>query len=106
MNFDKIKKAITQSVLDVKSAPFVREMCKACSNMYRLGWDERNGGNISRMIDENELEKYLDTDACLREIPMGFKAEKLAGRCFSLRARANTSKTWRKTPKTTSASSK
>ena len=82
MNFDKIKKAITQSVLDVKSAPFVREMCKACSNMYRLGWDERNGGNISRMIDENELEKYLDTDACLREIPMGFKAEKLAGRCF------------------------
>lgn len=32
---------------NVLTAPFVREMCKTASNMYRLGWDERNGGNIS-----------------------------------------------------------
>ena len=32
---------------DILTAPFVREMCETTANMYRLGWDERNGGNIS-----------------------------------------------------------
>ena len=32
---------------DIMTAPFVREMCETTANMYRLGWDERNGGNIS-----------------------------------------------------------
>lgn len=82
MSFEKFAKKITQNVLDVKNASFVREMCKTCSNMYRLGWDERNGGNISYLLDENELEKYVDTDGCIREIPLGFKADSLAGKCF------------------------
>ena len=34
---------------DILTAPFVKEMCDTTANMYRLGWDERNGGNISYM---------------------------------------------------------
>ena len=30
---------------DILTAPFVKEMCDTTANMYRLGWDERNGGN-------------------------------------------------------------
>ena len=29
---------------DILTAPFVKEMCDTTANMYRLGWDERNGG--------------------------------------------------------------
>lgn len=55
---------------DVLNAKFMREMCSTVSNMYRLGWDERNGGNISYMLEESEVAEYLDTDKALREIPV------------------------------------
>ena len=42
---------------NIFDAPFLEEMRKTCANMYRLGWDERNGGNVSYMLDENELKK-------------------------------------------------
>lgn len=67
---------------DILTAPFVVEMKKATSNMYRLGWDERNGGNISYMLDENEVGRYLDLNNVLREIPIGFDAKELIGKIF------------------------
>ncbi len=61
---------------DILTAPFVREMCETTANMYRLGWDERNGGNISYLLHEDEVKEYLDTDKVLRTIPlMGVNAE-------------------------------
>lgn len=61
---------------DILTAPFVREMCQTTANMYRLGWDERNGGNISYLLHEDEVKEYLDTDKVLRTIPlMGVNAE-------------------------------
>lgn len=67
---------------DIMTAPFVEEMKKTAANMYRLGWDERNGGNISYMLDENEAAQYLDTSRVLRTIPTGFDASALTGRIF------------------------
>lgn len=55
---------------DIMTAPFVRKMCATAANMYRLGWDERNGGNISYMLDEKEVKEYLDIDNVIREIPL------------------------------------
>lgn len=55
---------------DVLNAKFMREMCSTVSNMYRLGWDERNGGNISYMLEESEVAEYLDTGKAVREIPV------------------------------------
>ena len=82
MAFKDFTKKLTQSVLDAATAPFVKELCKTCSNMYRLGWDERNGGNISYLLKQEEVEKYLDPEEYVREIPLGFKAEPLAGKIF------------------------
>lgn len=67
---------------DIFKAPFVLEMCSATSNMYRLGWDERNGGNISYMLCEKEVAEYLDLNNVIRTIPIGFKAESLVGKIF------------------------
>ena len=40
---------------EILNAPFLVEMMRTTANMYRLGWDERNGGNISLLLDEAEL---------------------------------------------------
>ena len=36
----------------IYTAPFLQEMIEATANLYRLGWDERNGGNISYLLNE------------------------------------------------------
>ena len=67
---------------DIMTAPFVEEMRKTTANMYRLGWDERNGGNISYMLETDEVAEYLDLNKVIRIIPLGFDAKKLAGKIF------------------------
>ena len=67
---------------DILTAPFVEEMKKTTANMYRLGWDERNGGNISYMLEENEVGEYLDPSNVIRTIPTGFDATDLIGKIF------------------------
>ena len=67
---------------DILTSPFVREMCDTSANMYRLGWDERNGGNISYLLDENEVAEYLDLNNVIRTIPTGFDALELIGKIF------------------------
>lgn len=57
-------------------------MCKTTANMYRLGWDERNGGNISCLLDTDEVADYLDINNVVRTIPIGFRAESLIGKIF------------------------
>ncbi len=88
---DDIKRAgkdLARSLKDVKEAPFVAEMCKTASNMYRLGWDERNGGNISYLLKEEEVAEYLDLNNVIRTIPLmgvnevDFDASPLEGKIF------------------------
>ena len=67
---------------DILQSKFIEEMCKTTANMYRLGWDERNGGNISCLLDEKEVAEYLDLTKVIREIPIGFEAKELAGKIF------------------------
>jgi len=63
-------------------APFLVEFCRILDNMYRLGWDERNGGNLSVMLDEAQIAPYLDPGRTLRALPITFDARALAGRIF------------------------
>ena len=67
---------------DIRTAPFLQEFCRLTDTMYRLGWDERNGGNISIMLDEEKVTPYLDTTRVLRRLPLSFDARMLAGRLF------------------------
>ena len=67
---------------DIKQAKFLTEFTATLSNMYRLGWDERNGGNLSVILDENEVSEYLDTKKIIRTIDIGFYAPTLIGKIF------------------------
>ncbi len=66
----------------ILEAPFLVEMIRTTTNMYAHGWDERNGGNISLLLGEDEVKDYVDVDHVLRTIPTGFSAPTLAGKYF------------------------
>lgn len=80
--FNDLKNELNKTFGNVAEAPFVKEMRETTANMYRLGWDERNGGNISMMLDEEELKKYLNVDKVIRTIPISFNAKELIGKYF------------------------
>ena len=61
---------------------YLKEFTATADNMYRLGWDERNGGNISYIVTEEEIAETEGLDRVLRRIPLGFDAIKLAGLYF------------------------
>ena len=67
---------------NILEAPFMVESVRLLTNLYRLGWDERNGGNLSYLLDNEELGEYLDTDKVIRTIPINFDAAPLVGKCF------------------------
>lgn len=64
--------------------PFIREMAEISFHMWRLGWDERNGGNISYLLDEAEVAKYLGAASVTerRKLQLAFPVKELAGRYF------------------------
>lgn len=68
--------------LAMLTAPFVQEMIQATTNMYRLGWDERNGGNITYLLEEAQVLPFIDPVKVLRTLPLPFDAQQLAGRYF------------------------
>ena len=63
--------------MDFLNSSFVKEVSEITSNMYRQGWDERNGGNISYLIDEDEVRKFFPTDKYIRDIELGFTADEI-----------------------------
>lgn len=67
---------------DFITSPFVEQMKKTALDMYRLGWDERNSGNISLLLDTDEASEYLDLNNILRSFNIDFDASALAGRIF------------------------
>ncbi|MEG0693030.1 MAG: class II aldolase/adducin family protein, partial [Oscillospiraceae bacterium] len=67
---------------DILTAPFIVDICKLTSNLYRLGWDERNGGNVSYLVPQQEVAEYLDLTKVTRNIPMKFNGSFLAGKLF------------------------
>ncbi|MFS0781257.1 rhamnulose-1-phosphate aldolase [Bacillus sp. 1P06AnD] len=64
------------------NAPFVNEMMETTFNMWKLGWDERNGGNISFLLKEEEVLPYIDPLNVLRTIELECPVTELANRYF------------------------
>lgn len=83
---------------NILNAPFVEEMKEMTANMYRLGWDERNGGNISYLLDEQEVAQYLDLTKVVRTIPTGFDATALIGKIFIVTGTGQYFKNVKRTP--------
>jgi rhamnulose-1-phosphate aldolase len=62
----------------------MKDYLEVIDNMYRLGWDERNGGNVSYLLDEKDVNEYLDGGKkVIRTIPLPLTADPiLKGRSF------------------------
>lgn len=43
---------------DIMEAQFIKSFEDVISQMYRLGWDERNAGNVSYLLSEEEIDAY------------------------------------------------
>lgn len=67
---------------ELLSAPWMVDMVRTATEMYRHGWDERNGGNISLLLEEEQARPYLAPGRVVREIPTGFSCPALDGRFF------------------------
>jgi rhamnulose-1-phosphate aldolase len=85
---------------NILKAPFLKEMCMTTANMYRIGWDERNGGNVSYLLDEKEVSKYLNLNKVIRRIPTGFEAKELIGKIFIVTGRGKYFKNVEYSPET------
>ncbi len=85
---------------DIFTAPFLAEMCNTTANMYRLGWDERNGGNISYLLDNEEVAEYLNLNHVIRIIPLGFDASAVVGKIFIVTGTGKYFKNVKEDPKT------
>ena len=36
-----------------ENADVIKQFCKTATNLYEKGWDERNGGNMSMLLDKD-----------------------------------------------------
>ncbi|EIA21236.1 rhamnulose-1-phosphate aldolase [Listeria fleischmannii subsp. coloradonensis] len=73
---------VNQIMNQIENAPFILEMVETTSNLYRLGWDERNGGNISYLLSAEDITPFLDVTKTIRNIPMDFDGSALIGKYF------------------------
>ncbi|WP_019638013.1 rhamnulose-1-phosphate aldolase [Paenibacillus fonticola] len=62
--------------------PFVQEMAEITQHMWRFGWDERNGGNVSCILEEAEVAPYVNINKVIRTIKPAFPVHELAGKYF------------------------
>jgi rhamnulose-1-phosphate aldolase len=62
--------------------PFVREMMEVTRNLWELGWGERNGGNISYLLQEDIVKQYINVLDIERSVVLPFPVPELAGKYF------------------------
>ncbi|MBC9131110.1 rhamnulose-1-phosphate aldolase [Frischella sp. Ac13] len=67
---------------NIETAPFIREMCDITYKLWQKGWAERNGGNISYLLKEEEVAPYLDTSKIISESVMPIPIPELKNRIF------------------------
>lgn len=73
------KQETNKSVLD---APYIKSMMQTTYDMWKLGWDELNGGNISCLLTEEEVTPYVSVKHVLRTIELDFPVTELSGKYF------------------------
>jgi len=67
---------------NILEAPFLTEIIRTTANMYRLGWDERNSGNITYLLGETEAKEFTEGFKVIKTFPINFNAKELAGKIF------------------------
>jgi rhamnulose-1-phosphate aldolase len=72
----------SKGYISTDEAPFIKDMAEITHHMWMQGWDELNGGNISYLLDKDEVEKYINVLEPQRIINLSFPVKELAGKYF------------------------
>ena len=67
---------------DIFEADFLKEMVKVIHDMWLKGWDERNGGNVSYRIKNEEAEEYIQETENTDYTDLNFEVPNLANEYF------------------------
>jgi len=67
---------------DIVESWFVQRMVAATTDMWIKGWDERNGGNVTLMLDASDVAEWHMDEVAPRAIALQQPAPELAGRHF------------------------
>lgn len=86
--------------MDIANSKFIDEIKDTAANMYRLGWNERNGGNISVLLKDEEIEPYLPSLAEKRRLELPLEFKELAGKYFAITGTGRYFKNISKDPET------
>lgn len=65
--------------MDIRNAEFMKEFRKITTYMYNHNWHEKNGGNMSLLLREDQVSPYLDLDKAVRILPMPAAIPEMAG---------------------------
>jgi rhamnulose-1-phosphate aldolase len=66
----------------MSDAWFVAAMVKATTDMWEKGWDERNGGNVSLRLTDDDIAPYLADIGTTRRLPMTEPVPEIAGQSY------------------------
>lgn len=72
---------MTTAIEEIK-VPFIKDMMKTTYDMWKRGWDELNGGNISVLLTEEEVTEYFKPEEVQRTIDLPSSVPELAGKYF------------------------
>ena len=61
---------------------YLKDLCDITFSSYEHGWDERNGGNVSIRLTEDDLRDFDDVSETKREYDLGFDASAVSGQYF------------------------
>ncbi|MFD1418556.1 rhamnulose-1-phosphate aldolase [Companilactobacillus keshanensis] len=64
------------------NSKYVKKMSEITNELYKHGWDERNGGNVSLRLTQEEVDQFDDLNKVIRNIPIKFDASPLAGQYY------------------------
>lgn len=67
--------------MKIENSEFIKEISETTANMYRLGWNERNGGNISVLLNDEEIAPFLPLSE-IRKLPLCSPFPELGGKYF------------------------
>jgi rhamnulose-1-phosphate aldolase len=73
-----------ENYMHILNLPSIKNLIRTTEAMWAKGWNEKNGGNISLRVDNDELSLYIDFGEHLRSFDLETPIPKLAHQNFMI----------------------
>ena len=79
---------------------FIDETCEILDLLYKHGWDERNGGNLSYIVPESDVKEFLKSEKIMRTYSYDFDMTSIVGKYFLITGTGKYFKNCKRDPET------